>query len=576
MQDRPYQVAAENETIAEYDQGTRRMLLVMATGTGKTVVFSRLYERLKSRLPGRMLVLAHTEELVHQNATKLQTVNPDVKVSIEMGNLYADPEADIISASVQSLGRKDTKRGEKFNWDKFDKIIVDEAHHATTDAYKRVLESVGAFTPDSSKLLLGCTATSQRADGVGLSSIFEKVSYVYPLRNAIKDGWLVDLRGYRVVTDTSLTEVSSQSGDFSKSELALTVNNSQRNEQIVEAWKKCGQNRRTLVFCVDIQHSKDLAQEFLKQGISAEGIWGDDPQRAEKLKGHRGGLIRVLCNCAVLTEGYDDPNIGCVVLARPTQSSVLFSQMVGRVTRLDPMTGNIKEFMAGSKEYQVPFDEPKKDGIIIDVVDLTSRHSLITLPSLMGIQSTFDLQGASLLEAVEELEELQDKHPEIDFTKVNLLDKVPQLIEQIDLMQVRFPAEVESNSELIWFRAVAGGYRMTVPKEYENKPAGSVHIFENAIGRWELNGLINGEKFHGTRLTMEEMFKIADEQIRERVTQKTLNYVKREATWHNKPVTKGQIKMLTRLFPHRAFPIEHMTAGQASKIISERLSRRVK
>jgi hypothetical protein len=140
------------------------------------------------------------------------------------------------------------------------------------------------------------------------------------------------------------------------------------------------------------------------------------------------------------------------------------------------------------------------------------------------------------------------------------------------MFQVRFPAEVEANSELTWFRAVDGGYKMLIPKE--NARAGFVKIFENAIGRWELTGRINEEEFHGTRPTMEEMFKVSDEQVRKRVMPMTLSMVLREATWHNKPVTRGQKKMLERLFPHKQFLYDQMTSGAASKVISERLARK--
>jgi ATP-dependent helicase IRC3 len=553
MEDRQYQTDAEAATLAEYDKGVRRMMHVMATGTGKTIVFSRLYEKLKSRLHGQMLVIAHTEELVQQNAAKMLEVNPSIHVGIEMAESHADPVcSDVISTCVKTLGRKDTNRIEKFNWNNIDKVVIDEAHHGVTDGYRRILDAAGSLQPDTHKLLLGVTATPQRPDGQPLSDLFEKVAYSYPLRAAIKDSWLVNIRGYRARTSTDLDGVAKGTdGDFVKSELSAAVNTAERNRQIVDAWIKQGENRRTLVFTVDIEHAEKLAQAFRDRGIEADHVWGEDKERKDKLDAFRTGKIQVLCNCNVLVEGYDDPGISCVVLARPTTSGILFTQMVGRGTRLYP---------------------GKIDLIVLDVVDGTSKHSLLTLPTLMGLQACLDLQGRSLLEAVEELERLKEENPNVDFNGLADLNKAQWLIEQVDMFQVRFPAEVEANSELVWFKAVDGGYKMLIPKE--DTRAGFVRIFENAIGGWELIGRINDNEFHGIRTTMEEIFKVSDEQVRKRVTSKTLATVMRSAKWHGNPVTKGQKTMLGRLFPHKTFLYEQMNSGQASKLITERLARK--
>ena len=252
--------------------------------------------------------------------------------------------------------------------------MVDEAHHSSADTYGRVFEATGVLASGSDKLLLGVTATSQRPDGKALSDIYERISYVYSMRQAIKDGWLVPVRGYRISTDTSLSDVGKSNGDFVKSELSRAVNTPSRNRQIVSSWLKLGGDRQTVAFTVDIEHAEKLAEEFRNEGVTAEAIWGDDPKREEKLEAHRAGKIRVLCNCNVLVEGYDDPSISCIILARPTASGVLYVQMVGRGTRLSPATG-------------------KQDLIVIDVVDATIGHSLMTLPTLMGLQNILDLRA---------------------------------------------------------------------------------------------------------------------------------------------------------------------------------------
>jgi ATP-dependent helicase IRC3 len=552
METRPYQQGAINSTLTCYDQGVRRMMLVMATGSGKTVVFSKLYEALKSRLPGQMLVVSHTEELVRQNANKIQMVNPTLKVGVEMAGEYANPDSDIISASVQTLGRKGTERVNRIPWTNVDKVVIDEAHHSVTEAYGRILDLAGSYKEGTDKFLLGTTATSQRPDGKALSDIFEKIAYVYTLRQAIADKWLVPLRGYRVTTGTVLDGVERGNGDYRVSQLRTAVDTPERNKFVVAQWIKLGENRSTLVFTVDIEHAQNLAKEFQNAGVSAEWLSGDDPRRAEKLEAHRRGDIKVLCNCAVLTEGYDDPNISCIVLARPTQSAVLFTQMVGRGTRLAP---------------------GKTDLIVIDVVDSTIAHSLITLPTLMGLQNILDLKGRDLFEVVNELEQVQLEHPSIDLSTLKDIDELQAIVKAVDLFEVRFPKETEENSEFIWMRAVDGGYRINIPKDGPEK-SGFMRIYENPLGAWSIKGQIKEVDLEATRPTMEEAFKASDEQIRKRLGKMRVSYLLREATWHNKKVTPGQMKMLIRLFPHRQFPYDSMTSGMASKMIAERLNKK--
>jgi ATP-dependent helicase IRC3 len=552
-QDWAHQASALEADLTAYDAGTRRMMNVMATGTGKTHVFGRVFDVFKSRLPGQQLVLVHTKELARQANTRLTEMYGDtVKIGIDMGTVTCDSESDIIVGSVKTLGREETTRVDKYNWNRIDKLVIDEAHHSTGDSYRRVLELSGSLAPDTDKLLLGVTATPNRPDGAGLSDIYEKVTFVYSLRQAIKDGILSDVKGWRVKTSTSLAGVTVTGGDFVKSELSKVVDNTVRNAQIVSAWEKHGSDRRTLVFCVDVQHAKDVADEFQKAGYAADWVSGDDPDRDAKILAHSTGKLQILCNCNVLTEGYDDPAISCIVLARPTVSAILFAQMVGRGTRKAP---------------------GKTDCIVLDVVDNTTRNSLMTLPSLLGIIASLDMEGRSILEVVEEMEAAQDEYPTIDLTKLDSISELTTVISQVDLFEIRFPAEVEANSELTWFRAVDGGFKMRVPKETAKE--GWVRIFENALGQWEIVADINDEPLHGIRPSMEEAFKAADEAIRKRVSNRTLACVKREGTWQNKPLLKYPklIKMLQRFFKGREFPLEHMTAGQASRLINDRLNK---
>ena len=570
-EERPYQTEALAADVKEFDAGVHRIMNVMATGVGKTITFAKLREKFKSRLPGQMMVLAHTDELVTQNLEKIQNENPDLKVEKEMAGEYADPNSDIISASVATLGRMGTKRIERFNWDSIDKIVIDEAHHSTTESYGRILTAAGCDRPDTHKLLLGVTATSQRPDGRALSDIFDKIAYVYTLRQAIADKWLVPIRGYRVTTDTDLSGVSTSGGDFAKGELVTTVNVPSRNRRVVDAWIKLGENRQTVVFTLNIDHATRVAEEFVSRGISAEAVWGDDPDREAKLTRHQTGETRVLCNCNTVVEGYDDPTISCIVLAGPTQSGLRYTQMVGRGTRLDPRHPRLQPLYSNSVSYDTPM---KKDLIVIDMVDATQRNTLVTLPTLMGLSNDLDIKGKDLLWVVEQIEALQADNPTIDFSKMKSVDELATIVQTVNMFEVRFPKEVEENSTLQWYRAVEGGYKILIPKDGPEK-AGFMRMYENQLGQWAIEGRIKDVPLAATRPSMEEAFKASDEQIIKRLGKMRLSYLLREATWHGKPVTAGQKKMLDRMFPWKKFNYSMMTSGQASKLISERLARKV-
>jgi ATP-dependent helicase IRC3 len=495
-----------------------------------------------------MLVLAHREELIDQAMSTLTTHNPALRVTKEMAECYADPTADVVVASVATLGRKNTKRLERFAWDSFSLVIVDEAHHSTADSYKNIFDAVGLV----GKLLVGVTATPKRSDGITLTEVYDKFSYVYPIRQAIQDGWLASPRGYRITTTTTLEGLEVSGGDFVQSKLAGRVNTPERNQFIVKAWKTHAENRRTIIFAVDIQHAQDMAKCFNAEGISTQAVWGDDPARKEKLERHQNGEYPILVNVGIALEGYDDPRIACVVVARPTESSLVYQQAVGRGLRIA---------------------EGKQDCVVLDVCDNCTRHSLITLPTLMGLSNVLDLKGHELLDVVEQLELVQIEHPSIDLSTLKDIDELQAIVKAIDLFEVRFPKETEENSEFIWMRAVDGGYRINIPKDGPEK-SGFMRIYENPLGSWSIKGQIKEVDLEATRPTMEEAFKASDEQIRKRLGKMRVSYLLREATWHNKKVTPGQMKMLTRLFPHRQFPYNSMTSGMASKMIAERLNKK--
>lgn len=551
IQDYPFQSEIKLAIGASYDKGIRQQLVAAATGTGKTHTFSGLPTSLHSRLPGRMLVLAHREELIDQGIKKMILSNPDLHVTKEMGGIVGDVNADVIVASVATLGREGSTRGDRLPWDQIDKIITDEAHHATEQTYTNIYEFADVLRPDTHKLHVGFTATPQRADGKALAKVFRKIVYEYSLRRAVEEGYLVEPKGIRVKSNTSLSEVKSGSGgDFAVNSLADAINTPERNQLVVRAWMDHAQGRCTIGFTANIAHAVALAEMFQHYGIKAEAVWGDDPERADKIERHKSGKTLVLLNCGVLTEGYDDPQIGCILLARPTKSGVLYCQMVGRGTRL----------FAG-----------KTDCLVIDIVDATSKNNLLTLPTLMGLPTTLDVKGKGVVWAVKKMEEAAKEYPAIDFSLLADIDSLETYISDVNLFEVKFTEEVEEGSDLSWYTSPTGGYILTLPKpegSHWSVMADKVRITQNLLDKYEVLGTIKGVTYRGERDTIEEAFGVADKLILDKASE-SLVLLKRNAGWHEGEATAPQIELLTKLV--KAYNKKH--PGKPAKVIPPNLGK---
>lgn len=572
MRQRPYQLEQLECTKKDLEAGNNRLLVVAATGTGKTVYFSSLPKFLE--MEGQMFVLVHREELAEQAADKISKWNPMLKVGIEMGDSYADVDSDVVVASVATLGKAGSKRIERFDPGAVSCIVTDEAHHSTASTYMNIYDYFGMFAEGSHKALIGVTATPNRADGVALAKVYSKITHTYSMRQAIEDGWLSDIRAIRLRTRTDISGVKTTAGDFQIGELSNAINNPKRNQQIVKAWLDNAKGLPTIGFTADIQHAKDLAKTFEHYGVKAQAVWGDDPERKQKFADHKAGVFDVLLNCGIATEGYDDPRIQCVIMARPTKSQTLYIQCVGRGTRLQEGIGNLKEALAAG------WAVTKKDCLVIDVVDITSRQSLVSVPSLFGMSTNVDLKGKSAFDAVKKLEKAQSEHPEIDFSELDDLDKIDATIEEANIWDVKFAPEVTENSTLGWHRAWDGSYVIMIPSkkpriEGAKPPApDELKISANTLGTWDIFGAIEGTKYRGNRPTLEEAFRAADNLLMQKAAD-ALNILQREAEWHDEPMTDSQGRMLKRLLKGKALP-PNLKKGQASKLISSLIAGKFK
>ncbi|HMM31194.1 MAG TPA: DEAD/DEAH box helicase [Clostridia bacterium] len=325
MQARPYQQEARQAIHAEWDKGIKNTLLVLPTGTGKTIVFSMVIEDCV-RNGERVLVLAHRGELLDQAADKLAK-------STGLGCATEKAEESclgswfrVVVGSVQTLMRE--SRLQQFAPGYFGRIIVDEAHHCISDSYQRILQYF-----DQAKVL-GVTATPDRGDMRNLGSVFQSLAYEYTLPKAIKEGYLSPIKALTIPLKLDLTGVGTQAGDYKNSDLGTALD--PYLHQIADEMAKHCIGRKTVVFLPLIKTSQKFRDILEQKGFRAAEVNGNSGDRTEILADFDAGKYDVLCNSMLLTEGWDCPSVDCIVVLRPTKIRSLYCQMVGRGTRLHP------------------------------------------------------------------------------------------------------------------------------------------------------------------------------------------------------------------------------------------------
>lgn len=332
MQARPYQ--AECLSIIE-NQPPGSYLCNLATGLGKTWIFTHIPRK------GRVLVLAHREELVRQPAKYY-----DCPVGFEIAAEKSHGE-EVVIASVQSLVR----RLERFSPDDFDMIITDECHHAAARTYRTIYDH---FSP---RLHIGFTATVARGDKIRLDTVFSKIIFQRDLRWGIKNGYLCDIFCKRIDIGYDLSAVHTRHGDYAPGELAQAMDGTA--DAIAQTYREHAVGA-TLIFAVNVEQCEEIAKRIPGAAV----VTGETRDRAAIIEAFTAGEIPCIVNCMVFTEGTDIPRVETVIVARPTQSESLYAQMVGRGLRLYP---------------------GKEKLTLIDCVGVTGKANLCTAPSLLGL-----------------------------------------------------------------------------------------------------------------------------------------------------------------------------------------------
>lgn len=478
--------------------GSGAFLIQLATGLGKTVVFSQVPRK------GRMLILSHRDELVRQPRKYF-----DCSFGIEQGKHRSYGE-EVVSASVQSLVR----RLNRFSPDAFDLLITDECHHSAASSYQKIYSH---FKP---RLHLGFTATPNRADGVGLESIYEDIIFQRDLAWGIKNGWLSDIYCLRVKIGYDLSQVAKRMGDYAPGELEKAVNIEGANKAIAEAYQHYAKGP-TLIFAAGVAHAKAIAACI----PGAEAVVGGE-DRTDKINKFKNREIDCLVNCMVFTEGTDLPMVETVIIARPTQNVSLYTQMVGRGTRLYP---------------------GKERLTLIDCVGVSNDADLCTAPSLIG----YDL--ASVPEKMQE--EINGNLFDLPDLIQSKTDNPETWIKNVEYVSLWARKRKYNLHGVNWFRLADGSMVLSKPK--------CILPPVDSLGRIYVSGAFHPAQkvfdviYDRLRTGFEDIRPIWDVKVAKR-------------SWGDKSPTEKQMKLIKRKYPD--LKVKGLTKLQASQILTRMFS----
>lgn len=478
-------------------------LIQLATGLGKTVIFTQMPRR------GRMLIISHREELVRQ---PLKYFN--CKTGVEMAGEHAPADAEVVSASVQSLAR----RLGRYPDDYFDIVIIDECHHAAANTYRKVIDH---FTP---RLLLGFTATPNRADHVRLDDIFEKIIFQRDLRWGVQNGWLSDIFCRRVTIGYDLSAVKTRGGDFAPGELDEALDGTE--QAVADAYRQYAEGA-TLIFAASVRHAQAIAAAI---GPDAVVVTGETKNRADIIRDFTEQKIKCLVNVMVFTEGTDIPLIETLIIARPTQSDSLYTQMVGRGLRLHP-------------------DKQRLN--LIDCVGVTGSRHLCSAPSLLGI-SLDDIPAKQRERIQGDLFDLPDLATEA-------ADRPESWIRNVKIVDLWAKSNSYNLHDVAWFKMPDGSLRLSKPRMTITAPD-------------ELGNVL----FDGREMPAQEAYDAAYRILTaDNADSKQLwdkNAVKR---WGSAPATEKQKNMITARC-RKKYPdidVNSLTKGEAAMILNRILAK---
>ncbi|MEI8352151.1 MAG: DEAD/DEAH box helicase [bacterium] len=388
MKLRSYQIEAVRTIEAEW-KDHRSTLLVLPTGSGKTTVFSEIIRR---AFPRRALVLAHREELVFQARDRIAAMT-GWRVDVEMGEaraemacMFGGPRVVVSTIQTQASGGDGGGRMNRFDPRLFGVVVVDEGHHGTSSSYRRVLDW---YKTNPDLRILGVTATPDRADEEALGQVYDTVAFDYEIEDAIKDGWLVPVTQQMVhVEGLDFSGCRTTAGDLNGADLAKVMEYEENLHRVVSPAIEIAGNRRTLVFCSSVDHAERMCEMFNRHRPGAAAwVCGKTPRddRRRILTDFSTGRVQIVCNCGVLTEGFDNPAVEVVIMARPTKSRSLYAQMAGRATRpADDIAHALNDHESPEARRALIEASRKPSCLIVDFVGNSGRHKLMTSVDILG------------------------------------------------------------------------------------------------------------------------------------------------------------------------------------------------
>lgn len=501
---RPYQRESIDAIGEALERGIRCPLVSLPTGTGKTVVFSRLIQE----RGGTALILAHRDELLQQAAEKLTSVAPELGMSIGfVKGKMDDTTAPVVVASVQTLGRPNRLMGLPRD---FDTVVCDEAHHAAAATYKRIFEHL------DSPLIAGFTATPERADRKRLSDVWEEIVYARSIEEMIREGYLCDLRGLRVGVDVGLGDVKQTAGEFQAEDLGRALHESGAVEEVVESYVQHGEGRKAILFAPTVELAYEMAAGLRGAGVSAEAVEGatEAEERRGILRRLHSGETQVVANVGVLTEGFDEPSVSCVIVAGPTRSRIKYAQMIGRGTRLHP---------------------GKEDCLILDVAGASDELTIQSLPAFFGVEDPEEgetiTMGLARTAAAQQARAKQEKAKAdaVARDRQSRVGQMPRAAKAIDFF---------ARDRVHWLQTSTGRWVL---------PAGDDDLLFliPAEDSWQV--FIAGKRRAralARNLDLGYAQGVAEEVIRNRGA---VALADKQATWRQKPTSDGQRSYLERL-----------------------------
>lgn len=494
----------------------RRHMFVLPTGSGKTVIVSDLIKRLNRRT----LFLAHRDELIKQAVSKIKMIWRAADVGICKGSIN-DIDHQIVVGSFQTLFNK--KRRDTLP--PFDFITADECHHSVSEKYKEVLHSLLG----SNTILLGVTATPNRSDQKALGEIFadnpeQGPDYERSLLEMISEGYLCPIRGIKGNLIVELSNVPISAGDYQLGTLSKVMNTPEVNHAMYKFWEEHARDRKTIVFAVDVQHAKDLTKEFQRHHIKAGFITGSLPGRLREqiLNDFAENRLQVICNVNVLSEGFDEPSVSSVLFARPTKSTSLYVQMVGRALRLYP---------------------GKKDALILDAVKNTKNHSLVNITDLFP-----------------------KKKPPTDYTPLEDPDQEDKPEEEFRVGRAWFESQSSQvySSTYEWEMMQDGGFRLRLIRA-EIQLRKTIHGWFPVYVEGQ-----NEQLLFDQPLTVEFAMGIAEDRVR---TMNFGQFARKDAAWRKRPASPKQLGALVKW----GVPLKDgLTSGEADKILKKLIDEKIR